>query len=76
MLTVTPLSYPVVALCREDPTALDLKDWSFHLLQQFIGRVDVPVGQLRPLDLGLGGSCVGQLSHACTTGTNPPTLTK
>lgn len=56
MLTMTPLSYPVVALCRGDPTALDLKDWPLHLLQQFIDRVDVRVGQLRPLDLGLGGS--------------------
>lgn len=74
MLTVTPLSYPVVALCREDPTALDLKDWSFHLLQQFIGRVDVPVGQLRPLDLGLGGSCVGQFTSSPMPAPLGPTL--
>jgi hypothetical protein len=38
-----------------DSAALDLKNWPFHLLQQFKDGVDFVVGQLKPLDLGLGG---------------------
>ena len=37
--------------CHGDPVALVL-----HTLQQFINGVDVGVGQLKALDLGLGGS--------------------
>ena len=37
-------------------TALDLQDWLFHVLQQLIHEVDVRVGQLKPLNIGLDGS--------------------
>ena len=30
-----------------------LRDWSFHALQQFIDRIDVGMGRLKTLDLGL-----------------------
>ena len=65
-LTRIPLRYPVVALCHGGPAALDLQDWSLHSLQQFIDGVDVVVGRLRALDLGLGGSgvVIHQLSCA------------
>jgi hypothetical protein len=46
--------YPVAVLCRGDPAALNLQDWPYHTLQQFIAGVDVEVGQLKALDLGLG----------------------
>ena len=46
----------VVALCHEDPAALDLQDWPFYKLQQSIHRVDTGVGQLKALDLFLGSS--------------------
>ena len=49
----TLLRYPVV-LCHEDSEALDLQDWPLHTLQQFIDGIDVGVGQLKALDLGLG----------------------
>ena len=64
ILTKSPLGYPAVALCHEDPAALDLQDWSLHTLQQFIDRVDVGVGQLKALNLGLGGSWVVQLTSS------------
>lgn len=41
-----------------DPEALVLYDWA--LLQQFIDRLDVGVGQLRAPNLGPGGSWVGE----------------
>jgi hypothetical protein len=50
------LGYPVVVRCHEDPAALNLWDWPLHTLQQFTNRVDVGLGQLKALDLGLGGS--------------------
>ena len=56
ILTRTPLGYPVVALCHGDLVALDLQDQLLHTLQQFIDGIDVGVGQLKSLDLGLGGS--------------------
>ena len=56
VLTGTPLRYPVVALCHGDPAALDELDQSCHVLQQFIDEVDAEVGQLKALDLSLGGS--------------------
>ena len=56
MLTRTPLRYPVVALCHRDLTALAMQNWPLHVLQQFISGADVGVGQLKALDLGLGGS--------------------
>ena len=53
---ILTVRYPVVALCHGDPVALELQDWSLHVLQQIIDGVDVGAGQLRDLDLGLGGS--------------------
>jgi len=50
----TPLSYPVVTLCHRDPAVLVLQDWPFRALGQFIDGVDIRVGQLKGLDLGLG----------------------
>lgn len=43
-------------LCHEDSAALDLQDCLFYTLQQFIVEVDLGVGQLNALDVGLGGS--------------------
>ena len=37
--TGSPLCYPFVALCHGDLEALNLQDWSFHTLQQFIMRL-------------------------------------
>lgn len=51
---VTPLRYPVATLCHGGP---------LHMLQQFIGGVDVGVSQLRPLDVGLDGSSVGRTAR-------------
>ena len=51
MLTRTPPSYPVVALCHGDPAALEQQDWPWHDSQSFTKDVDVGVGQLRALDL-------------------------
>lgn len=48
----------VVALCCGEP-ALDLQVLSFHRLQQFLDEVDLGVGQLIALVLGLSGSWVG-----------------
>lgn len=36
------------------------KDWPFHMLQQFKDEVNFGIGQLKALDLGLGGSWVDQ----------------
>jgi hypothetical protein len=62
IFTGTPLGYPAVALCHGDPAAFVLQDQPLHVLEQFIHGVDVGVGQPKPLDLGLGGSWVGQPS--------------
>lgn len=37
-----------------------LQDWSLHSLQKIINAVDVVVGQIKALDVGLGGSSVSQ----------------
>lgn len=42
-----------VALGYGDAAALDLQDWSFQVLQQFIDEVDLGVGQLKALGLRL-----------------------
>lgn len=55
ILTGTSFWYHVV-LCHRDPVTLNLQDHLFHVLQQFINEIDVPVGQLK----GLGVSWVGQ----------------
>ena len=56
ILTGTPLGHPVVALCHGDPVVLDQQDKPFRDPQQFIDNVNFGVGQLKVLDLGLGGS--------------------
>ena len=43
-------------VCPGDPTALDLQDQPFHVLQQFTVEVDVEVGHLKAQNLDLGGS--------------------
>lgn len=48
-------SYRVVALCHGYPAAFVLQDQPLHLLQLFIGGVDVGVGQLKTVCLSLGG---------------------
>ena len=52
----TPLGYPVVALCHGDPAVLNLQGQPLHSLQQSIDGIDDGVGQLKALDLDLGGS--------------------
>lgn len=56
ILRRTALGYSVVALCRGDPEALDLQNWPFPTLQQFIEEIDFGVDQLEGLDPRLGGS--------------------
>lgn len=51
---------PAAALCDGAPAALNLHVMSLHMLQQFIDEVDVGVGQLTVLVLGLSGSWVDQ----------------
>ena len=48
ILIRTPIKYPVVSL--------DLQGLPFHMLLPFIDEVDLGVGQLKALDLVLGGS--------------------
>lgn len=52
----TPLRYLKVTLCFGDHVALVLEDQPLHALQHFINRTDIGPGQLKALDLGLGGS--------------------
>lgn len=53
--------YPVVVLCYRAPVTLDCQDlWLSHMLWKIIDEVDVGMGQLIALDLGLGGRCIGQ----------------
>jgi hypothetical protein len=52
----TLFRYSADVLCHKDLAALDLQDQSFPPSQQIIDSVDVEVGQLEALDLGLGGS--------------------
>lgn len=60
LLTRTSLGYPVVALCHGDPKALKLKSWLLHMPQHFTDGINVGVGQLTALDLGLGSSWASQ----------------
>ena len=53
-------------LCKTGP---------LHVLQQFIVRVDVGVGQLKALDLGLGSIGISQLPHTHATRDSSPMLT-
>lgn len=39
-----------------DPVVMILQDQPLHTFQKFIDEVDVGVGQLKSLNLGLGGS--------------------
>jgi hypothetical protein len=60
VLTGTPPSYPVVALCHGDPAALEQQDWPFHVLQRSTDDVGSEVGLLKALDLDLGCSWPGE----------------
>lgn len=53
------LQYPAVALCHEELAALALQDGTLYTLQQSTDGVDVGMGQLKVLDLVLGGGCLG-----------------
>lgn len=59
-LAGTALGYPGFALCHGDSAVLDLEVHPFRVLQQFIEEVNVGVGQLLALLLGLGSSWVGE----------------
>lgn len=62
-------------LCGGDPAALGLQGWSLHVFPQSIDGVDVEVGQLITLDLGLGGCRVlsaRQLFPVFTTSVSSP----
>ena len=50
------IGHPVAAQCHREPVVSDLSDCSFYVLQQFIDGVDIRVGQLKALDLGLDDS--------------------
>lgn len=59
-----------VALCHGDQ-----QHWSFHTSQSFSDDTDLGLGQLRTLDLGLGGSwAVYQVSLIRATRANSPAL--
>lgn len=45
-----------VGLCRGDPAALEKPAWPFHASLPFADGIDFGVGQVRALDLALGGS--------------------
>lgn len=55
-LTGTPFVYPIVVLCHEVPATLVLQDWSLHMPLWITDGVDLGVGQLIILVMGLG-SC-------------------
>ena len=48
-----PSQTSCIALCHGDPVLLDLEEWPLHVLQHFLDGVDVGMGQLKALDLGL-----------------------
>lgn len=62
-LTGTPLGY-LVNLHHRDPAALEMPSWPLCMLEKFLDRVDVGVGQLIALLLGLVCSWVGQFSNS------------
>jgi hypothetical protein len=61
-----PFGPPVAALCPGDPVGLDLLGQPLHVLQQLTDGVDVGAGQLKGLELGLGGGRAGQAT-SCPT---------
>lgn len=65
ILTWTPFTCTAVALCHGDTVPLVLQDWVFHIPHQFLDWVNVGMGQLKALDLGLGGRSVGQPELSC-----------
>jgi hypothetical protein len=63
ILTGSPHNNPVVvALCHGDPEALEQQNQPFHESQPFEDDADFGMGQLRALNLSLGGSWAGQYS--------------
>ena len=55
ILEGTPLGYPVVILCHGDLAVSILEDQPLHVLQQFIDKMVVGVGQIKDPNLDLGG---------------------
>ena len=45
---LTPLRYPVVALCLGDSAALVMQDLTLHISQQFTNGVDVGMTNIKP----------------------------
>jgi len=74
-LTRTPLRYPIVAPHHGDSAALDPQIQPLNVRQQFIDGIDVEVGQLKSLYLGLSDIWTGQpaSSLACSHPLSPQT---
>jgi hypothetical protein len=62
----SPLGYSVVALCHRDSAALDLQDWPLSHAPAVRRWGSCWVGQLKALDLDLGGSWVSQSASSRT----------
>jgi hypothetical protein len=60
ILTGTPPGCHVVIPYHGDPAVLDLQDQPLYKIQQFTNGVYVGLGQLKVLDLSLGGSRASQ----------------
>lgn len=73
VLIETPFRY-LVTLSHGDPETLGLKDGFLHMLQNSIDGMDVRVGQLITLVLGLHGSCVGQPADSPSSPPGGPVL--
>lgn len=69
-LTGIPLGFPVVALCHEDPGALDLQILPLLMVQTFIDDIEVCLCLLIAFILGLDYSWVGQ--SASLSFSSPP----
>ena len=59
-----PLGYFAIFLSHGDPAVLDPQFQHLHVVQQSTDGVDVGVGQLIALVLGLGGSWFGQTTRS------------
>lgn len=58
------LGYPAVVLSHGDPAVLELQVQYLLVLLKFIDGVDVEVGQLTAMLLGLGSSWFGQTTRS------------
>lgn len=68
------LSDTLLLLCVMEICSFGSQDWPLQGPHQFIGGVDVGVGQPRALDLGLGGSRVSQPASSPAPSTPRPAL--